>query len=131
MIGLIFILAIDNGEKKLNENISEVTASENVASKANNIGAEKLGSVEKEDGGISLLYITIIVLSLTTLVAAESSFYLYKWRRTLINNSNLLVPEQWGSALIDMAKSVSMLEKSALQKRLRVLIFREVIQGNL
>src|SRR5699024_12420576 len=40
------------------------------------------------------LYIAIVILSISTLIAVGISFYLYKWRRILLANPNSVVPEE-------------------------------------
>jgi len=42
------------------------------------------------------VYVALIILSLATLIATAISFYLYRWRRILLSNPHLVVPEQLG-----------------------------------
>ena len=52
------------------------------------------------------LYVVIIVLSLTTLLSVLVSFYLYKWRKVLLTNRNMAVPEEWVKHLINLSDGI-------------------------
>lgn len=52
------------------------------------------------------LYAVIVILSLATLISVAISFYLYKWRRILLSNSNMVVPEEWAKYLQDLGKGL-------------------------
>lgn len=55
------------------------------------------------------LYITIVILSISTLIAVGISFYLYKWRRILLANPNSVVPEEWAKYLQGVGEGVTQL----------------------
>ncbi|MFK5984806.1 MAG: hypothetical protein QM479_05215 [Pseudomonadota bacterium] len=55
------------------------------------------------------LYFVIVILSLTTFFAIAISFYLYKWRKILLSNKELAVPEKWADSLIKMGEHVRMM----------------------
>lgn len=55
------------------------------------------------------LYITIFILSITTIISVIISFYLYKWRKILLSTPELLVPEEWGKCLNKVSNSVDQL----------------------
>ena len=50
----------------------------------------------------SFLILTILFLSIATVVSVSISFYLYRWRKILLANNNLIVPEEWGKYLISV-----------------------------
>src|SRR5690625_3387864 len=55
------------------------------------------------------LYIAIVILSISTLIAVGISFYLYKWRRILLANPNSVVPEEWAKYLQGVGEGVTQL----------------------
>ena len=68
---------------------------------------------KKDDGNVAnnsinvALMIAIIALSLTTLISVGISFYLYKWRKILLTNSNMIVPEEWAKTIQDLGKNLN------------------------
>lgn len=52
----------------------------------------------------SVLYIAIVALSLATLISVSISFYLYKWRKILLANKNVAMPETWVGEIIELRK---------------------------
>lgn len=58
------------------------------------------------------LYITIVILSISTLIAVGVSFYLYKWRRILLANPNSVVPEEWAKYLQTVGEGVAKLSST-------------------
>ena len=63
----------------------------------------------------------ILILSLTTLCSISISFYLYKWRRILLANPEMVVPEKWAEVLISLGKAVENNSKSVEQSLHRVV----------
>lgn len=63
-------------------------------------------------GTDSILHIALFFLIITTLISISISFYLYRWRRILISDKNLLVPEEWSKTLKDVTKNMSDLKQS-------------------
>jgi hypothetical protein len=57
-------------------------------------------------------HLVILILSLLTLLSVSTSFYLYRWRRILIGNQAVLVPEEWAKCLNNMASGTAKLEYS-------------------
>jgi len=53
-----------------------------------------------------LLYLTITLLSLATVISVAVSFYLYKWRRILLSQPNTIVPEEWAKYLVGIGKDL-------------------------
>lgn len=44
----------------------------------------------------SWVYIALVILSIAVIVATATSFYLYRWRKILLDKPHYLVPEEWG-----------------------------------
>ena len=65
-----------------------------------------------DNTGNTFLYVTLSILSLTTLLSIAISFYLYKWRRILLSNNNMVVPEEWAKYLKKVGKSMEGFRKS-------------------
>tara|TARA_B100000795_G_scaffold173294_1_gene130677 strand:+ start:270 stop:1148 length:879 start_codon:yes stop_codon:yes gene_type:complete len=65
--------------------------------------------VSSPEDNTHLLYWVIAILSLTVMVSILISFYLYKWRKILLSNSNLVVPEEWAGTLLSLGKDVQKL----------------------
>ncbi len=65
-------------------------------------------AAENSNEGNVLFYIAIVVLALTTLLSIGISFYLYRWRKVLVENNHFVVPEEWAKCLQDL--SVNFLE---------------------
>ena len=53
--------------------------------------------------------ISVILLSLATVTSVAISFYLYRWRRILLAQPNLIVPEEWGKYLAGVGQGLKML----------------------
>lgn len=66
------------------------------------------------------LYITIVILSISTLIAVGISFYLYKWRRILLANPNSVVPEEWAKYLQSVGDRVTQLSSIMDENLIRV-----------
>lgn len=66
------------------------------------------------------LYITIVILSISTLIAVGISFYLYKWRRILLANPNSVVPEEWAKYLQGVGEGVTHLSSIMDENLIRV-----------
>lgn len=49
----------------------------------------------------------VIILSLTTMLSISISFYLYKWRKILLSNPNMVVPEEWAKHLMVMGNNIN------------------------
>lgn len=64
----------------------------------------------------SWLIFSVIALSITTTVAVAISFYLYYWRRVLLDQPNAVVPEDWARHLREVGQHVSKLDKSMRQQ---------------
>lgn len=67
---------------------------------------------EEHNSPGTLVYIILFIMSLVTLVSTIISFYLYKWRRILLAQPNLLVPEEWGKYLDVVGRNMKELEAS-------------------
>ena len=65
--------------------------------------------VEARPDSTVWLVITIAFLSATTALSVGISFYLYRWRRLLLDREEILVPEAWGKRLLDFNKSINTL----------------------
>ena len=48
----------------------------------------------------------LVLMSAATLVSISITFYLYKWRRILLGQPNLLLPEDWGKHLDGLGQDV-------------------------
>lgn len=55
------------------------------------------------------LVIAIALLSAATALSVGISFYLYRWRKLLLNRVEILVPEAWGKKLLAVDKSLNSL----------------------
>lgn len=55
------------------------------------------------------LLATLIVMSISTVVAITVSFYLYYWRRILLSQPDLVVPERWAQYLHGVGRNVEVL----------------------
>lgn len=64
----------------------------------------------------------ILILSLATLCSISISFYLYKWRKILLANPEMVVPEKWAGVLISLGKAVENNSKSVEQSLHRVVL---------
>jgi hypothetical protein len=51
-------------------------------------------------------FLAFVALSLATLIATATSFYLYRWRRILLSEPHLVVPEQFGAWVKRLDKHV-------------------------
>lgn len=58
------------------------------------------------------LAIAVILLSLATVVSVSITFYLYRWRRILLSNPHMLVPEELGGHLQHLGNHVGHLHKN-------------------
>lgn len=56
-----------------------------------------------------LIYLSISLLALATLISVLASFYLYKWRRTLIGNQAVVMPENWLKEIIKSGEHLAVL----------------------
>ncbi len=54
-----------------------------------------------------ILSIVLIALSFTTLISVGISFYLYRWRKILLANNNMIVPEEWAKTIQGVGKSLT------------------------
>lgn len=50
--------------------------------------------------------LAILILSITTLCSIFISFYLYRWRKILLDNPEVVVPEKWAESLISIGNIV-------------------------
>lgn len=75
--------------------------------------------------------ILLLVLSATTLLSISISFYLYKWRKILLTNENMVVPEEWAKYLnsvgenlkkmgMDSSKAINQLAKNSQEQTNKV-----------
>lgn len=55
----------------------------------------------------SWMIIAISVMAIVTLIAIGISFYLYRWRKILLNNQHLVVPEQFGGWINGLANNLA------------------------
>ncbi len=55
------------------------------------------------------LVISIVLLAAATALSVGISFYLYRWRKLLLNRTEILVPEAWGGKLLAVDKSLTSL----------------------
>lgn len=67
-------------------------------------GIEDLPLTRAEDSSLvqeppHLVWITVALLSAATFVAVLVSFYLYRWRKVLIKNQDVLLPEELATAI--------------------------------
>lgn len=86
--------------------------SQNINSEIVNSASPMHEKTDAHDSPSRLLYIVLFIMSLVTLVSTIISFYLYKWRRILLTQPNLLVPEEWGKYLDVVGKNMTKLEAS-------------------
>jgi molecular chaperone GrpE (heat shock protein) len=79
--------------------------------------------VMSNDNNVSLFNsgVIILILSLTTLCSISISFYLYKWRRILLANPDMVVPEKWAEVLMTLGKTVENNSKNVEQSLHRVV----------
>ena len=94
-----------------------VTAQHDNATTAQSNNASPIQSVAPIPASLSLkanvwLAIAVFVLSLATIISVGISFYLYRWRKMLFNQTNELVPEEWGKYLKNVGNSVTDLNDS-------------------
>jgi molecular chaperone GrpE (heat shock protein) len=55
----------------------------------------------------TLPWLVVLILGLTTAISVAISFYLYRWRRILINDQRVLVPEEIVARLHNVQKEVN------------------------
>lgn len=67
-----------------------------------------------------LLLVALVVMALATAVAVATSIYLYRWRRILLADPHLLVPEELGKYLDGLAASIAELS-DATNHRLKTV----------
>jgi len=63
----------------------------------------------------------IIILSIVLLISISINFYLYRIKRYIMNNKQILVPEEWGKYLDSVGDNVGKLENS-LNKNIDYII---------
>ena len=69
----------------------------------------------RTDGNIETgLIVLLIVLSGATLISVAITFYLYRWRRLLLANPHMVVPEEFGRWTRDVVKAISALDRSIM-----------------
>ena len=66
---------------------------------------EKKITVESQEHDYMIFI--VIILSLTTMLSISISFYLYKWRKILLSNPNMVVPEEWAKHLMAMGNNIN------------------------
>jgi len=64
---------------------------------------------------LGILYFTILLLSIATAISVSISFYLYKWRKILLENSEMLVPEELGKHLQSIASNLQLLSNHVVK----------------
>ncbi len=67
---------------------------------------EEMSRDDIQRGANNWMFLTIMLMAFATLISVSISFYLYRWRRILISQPNILVPEEWGSSLKDVRSTV-------------------------
>jgi len=67
--------------------------------------------MEEEGNSQGWLFFSLSVMAIVTLTAVAISFYLYRWRRILLNNPHLVVPEELGGWLNNLSKNIDDLSK--------------------
>lgn len=72
----------------------------------------KVEAVEVQESPSLLVYAALFIMAVATLLSIAISFYLYRWRRVLLTQPNLLVPEEWGKYLDTVGKNVEKLGSS-------------------
>ena len=112
-LSIIWLFFFNNGE----ETSTSVSDSKEIAVESVNsmppVMTDPSNKAETQYRNINIwLYIAIFVLALTTFCSVSISFYLYKWRRILLANPNLLVPEEWGKYLESVGKNINSLTKA-------------------
>lgn len=60
----------------------------------------------------SWLFVALVVMGIATVLSVAVSFYLYRWRRILLSNPNMIVPEEWAKHLVGLGKHIENLTKS-------------------
>jgi uncharacterized protein YukE len=55
---------------------------------------------------------TLTAMALALLVSTAISFYLYRWRKILLNQTHLVVPEQFGQWTLQLARDVNELSRA-------------------
>jgi len=71
---------------------------------------EEIPAASKVRNGVSdqyYLHIAVIILSLVVLFSVAISFYLYKWRRILLENPQLLLPEEIGKHIKSLTEAIN------------------------
>ncbi len=99
------------GEGDVRIHASDSSASE-VVSQEPQIAVAEAHEETEERSPSTLVYIVLFIMSLATLVSIMISFYLYKWRRILLAQPNLIVPEEWGKYLDVVGRNMKELEAS-------------------
>ena len=66
------------------------------------------------------LFVVIIILSITTLFSVAISFYLYRWRKILLSNKGMVVPEQWSKNIQELGNHISNLS-DAVSNNLKIV----------
>jgi len=92
---------------------STVKASLEPASKGE-LKVEQIAA-NNSNGGNALYIVVVLVLALTTLLSVGISFYLYKWRKVLLENKHLVVPEEAAKHMQSLGKSVGELGQVVAQ----------------
>ena len=81
-----------------------------------NSPSETLAVIPQSDSATNYILNTLlIILAFTTLISVSISFYLYKWRKILLSNSNMIVPEEWAQHLFDVSKHVDLVSTQVIK----------------
>lgn len=112
---------VENKDESTSHHQSEI--SKNTEIQKNNSIVEKTDLSEKtyrEIESENSDYLLILILGLTTLVSVSTSFWLYRWRRTIIAGNDIVVPESFANQVNSIVSSLnvnsSKVEKTASQQ---------------
>ncbi len=93
-LGLVFLIAVSNS---LGAN-ADVRPPEYPGAK----GDEAVQALTRIN---SWLYLSLFVMTIATIVSVSITFYLYRWRRIILTDGRVLLPEELGQSLNGMGKS--------------------------
>ena len=81
---------------------------------AGTVAPAPIAAVRADRNLDTVLIVLLIVLSAATLISVAITFYLYRWRRVLLANPQMVLPEEFGRWIGDVAKAISALDRSVM-----------------
>jgi hypothetical protein len=88
---------------------SSQTAMEMTRTQDSSLSQKKL---ERNHDHENWLLVALAMMGVATSISVGISFYLYRWRRILLGNPHMIVPEEWGKHLTNLRKHIEKLTNS-------------------